>query len=313
MIRFSNVTKRYGAVTALGGISFEVPNNEIYGYIGPNGAGKTTSLKILTGLIRVFDGEVFIRGLDLRNNRREIQGMIGYVPQDVGFQEWRTVEHALVTFAELSGVRGAEQGRRIRAVLELLGVAEHRKRKIIHLSGGTVQKIRIAQALLHDPEVLILDEPLSGLDPSSRFEIKKILRALKEEGKTILLSSHILSDIEDVADTIGILNDGELLKEGTPGDLRAEYRVGTVLQLETDSSEETVGEIGSVPHIEKIDVVDDATVLIYVETGADLDEVSRVIQQTLLFVGRPLRGFFQVKPSLEDVYISLTGGNGNGR
>ena len=312
MICFQDVSKKYGAVDALSGITFEVPDGAIYGYIGPNGAGKTTSLKILTGLIRSFSGEVTVSGLGLRANRHEVQGKIGYVPQDVGFQEWRTVEHALETFAELSGVAMSDRRRRIDSVLDLMGVQEHRKRRIVHLSGGTVQKIRIAQALLHDPAILIFDEPLSGLDPSSRFDVKNLLRRLREEGKTVLLSSHILSDIEDVADRIGILNEGKLLKEGTPGELREEFRIGTVFELETDGSDIAAADLDGVAHIERVEFVDATTIRLHVETGIDADSVSGEILRALLSSGRPVRAFAQIRPSLEDVYISLTGGHRNG-
>ena len=312
MICFQDVSKKYGAVDALSGVTFEVPEGAIYGYIGPNGAGKTTSLKILTGLIRTFSGEVTVGGQNLRANRHQVQRMIGYVPQDVGFQEWRTVEHALETFAELSGVAMADRRRRIDAALDLMGVQEHKKRRIVHLSGGTIQKIRIAQALLHEPPLLIFDEPLSGLDPSSRFDVKNLLRRLREEGKTVLLSSHILSDIEDVADRIGILHEGKLLKEGAPSDLREEYRVGTAFELETDGSDIAAGDLDGVAHIKRLEFVDATTIRLHVETGADGDAVSAEILKALLAAGRPVRAFAQIRPSLEDVYMSLTGGNRNG-
>ncbi len=312
MISFQDVSKKYGAVDALTGVSFKVPEGAIYGYIGPNGAGKTTSLKILSGLIRTFSGEVSVGDMGLRDNRYRIQQMIGYVPQDVGFQEWRTVEHALETFAELSGVAKARRSDRIDTVLDLMGVLEHKKRRIVHLSGGTVQKIRITQALLHDPPILIFDEPLSGLDPGSRFDVKNMLRKLREEGKTILLSSHILSDVEDVADRIGILAEGRLIKEGAPGELREEYRIGTVLELETDGSDQAAADLDGVAHIERIEVVDAKTVRLHIETGVDGDGVSGEILKALLSSGRPVRSFSQVRPTLEDVYISLTGGQRNG-
>ncbi len=291
---------------ALKGVTLEVPRGEIFGYIGPNGAGKTTSLKILTGLITVFGGEAAVAGLPLKSARHEVQGMIGYVPQDAGFQEWRTVEHAFRTFAELSGVEPAIRNRRIDAVLERFSITEHRKRKIEHLSGGTVQKVRIAQALLHDPKVLILDEPLSGLDPSSRYDVKKTLRELKADGRTILLSSHILSDLEDVADRIGILHDGKVKDSGVMRDLRKKYQVGTVLEIETDSSARAKEALAGIHGITEI--TGEQSVRLHIENGIDIDAVSREIQLALLSANIHIRSFTRAVPSLEDVYLSLTTG-----
>ena len=291
---------------ALKGITLEVPKGEIFGYIGPNGAGKTTSLKILTGLITVFSGEAVIAGYSLKSAGREAQGMIGYVPQDVGFQEWRRVDHALKTFGELSGVAPGVIERRITSVLERLSIAEHRRHKIVHLSGGTVQKIRIAQALLHDPEVLILDEPLSGLDPSSRFDVKKILRELKSDGRTILLSSHILGDVEDVADRIGILNDGVLKTCGTMEELQSKYQVGAAIEIATDSNTAAQKALACIVGITGIEMINDSTMMIHLESSTDLDSVSREIQTVLFSENILLRSFSHSAPSLEDVYLSLT-------
>ena len=191
-------------------------------------------MKVLTGLIRVFSGDIFVDGSRLRENRQALGRMIGL-----------PFEHALETSAKLSGVGRPELNNRI----------------------GAVQRIRIAQAPLHDPEILVIDEPLSGLDPSSRFDVKNILRKLKAEGKTVLLSSHILSDIEDLADRIAIFHEGKLLKEGTSGGLQAEYRVGTVLRLETDSADRAVGDLERVERIEKIEVIDRVTIRLHIETA----------------------------------------------
>ncbi|MBN1686382.1 MAG: ABC transporter ATP-binding protein [Spirochaetales bacterium] len=309
MISFLHVSKRYGPIDALRGITFDVPPGEIYGYIGPNGAGKTTSLKILAGLITSFEGDVSIAGLSLKHSRMQAQALTGYVPQNAGFQEWRTVDHALNTFAKLSGVDAASREAKIEEVLHRFKLEEHRKRKIVHLSGGTIQKLRIAQALLHDPRVLILDEPLSGLDPASRFDVKKLLRELRDQGTTILLSSHILSDVEDVADRIGIIHNGELLKAGTIRDLRNEYRIGLVFEIETDSGEGTQRILKAMDGVERVHATGSDTVRVHLRTGVDLDAMSRQIQCALLEQQMTIRSFIHESPSLEEVYLSLTGGN----
>ncbi|MHA1356398.1 MAG: ABC transporter ATP-binding protein [Candidatus Heimdallarchaeota archaeon] len=170
IIEFSNVYKSYKDVKALLGVSFSIKKGEIFGYIGPNGAGKTTTLKILVGLLTDFTGEVKVEK-ELLANHQNLGARIGYMPQEVGFQEWRTVNEALVTFGLLSGMDKTDIEKRIPEVLELLGLSESQKRKIKHLSGGMQQKLKLAQALLHNPSILVLDEPLSGLDPTIQLVV----------------------------------------------------------------------------------------------------------------------------------------------
>lgn len=306
MIALRNVSKRYGTVDALRGITFEVTKGEIFGYIGPNGAGKTTSLKIVTGLIPNFGGDAEIGGRSLKSNRRGAQELIGYVPQDAGFQDWRRVDHALKTFGELSGVAPEMIDRRMTSVLDRLSIAEHRRRKIVHLSGGTIQKIRIAQALIHDPEVVILDEPLSGLDPSSRVDVKNILRELKDGGKTILLSSHILSDVEDVADRIGILYDGRLKAAGTLREFQKKYQVGNAVKIMTDTSDGAKAALAGIECIREFEAIDGQAAMVHLAANANLDAASREIQTALLAADICIRGFSYAEPNPEEVYLSLT-------
>ena len=207
-IEFKNVSKKYKELLALDDISFKIPKGEIFGYIGPNGAGKTTTIKILVGLVRKFKGNVLIYGRNISNNWKNLHNLIGYHPQEAGFQEWRTVDHVFKTFGRLSGLTSEQLEQRTQEILELINLSDVRYKKIVHLSGGMFQKLRLGQALLHEPQILVLDEPLSGLDPNMRFQFKKIIKKLGKSDITILFSSHILSDVQDVADKIGILNKG---------------------------------------------------------------------------------------------------------
>lgn len=166
-----NVSKRYRQVVALDNVSLSIEPGEIFGYIGPNGAGKTTTIRILVGLITDFQGQVTIAGQSRAAIRGRLQKILGYLPQEVGFQEWRTVEHALTTFGLLSGLSDSQLQRRIAEVLDLLYLTPVRRKTIAHLSGGMVQKLGLAQALLHNPPLLVLDEPLAGLDPASRHHV----------------------------------------------------------------------------------------------------------------------------------------------
>ena len=172
-------------------------------------------MKILIGLITDFQGEVLIGGYQMPKQKDEIHKLLGYLPQNVAFQEWRTVDHALKIFGKLSGLKDEELDAHIPEVLDLVSLTDVRHKKISQLSGGMTQKVGLAQALLHNPKLLVLDEPLGGLDPLSRHQLKNIVLELGRKGTTILFSSHILSDVQDVADRIGILSHGHLKQVGT--------------------------------------------------------------------------------------------------
>jgi ABC-2 type transport system ATP-binding protein len=180
------VSKTYKETVALDKISFDVMVGEIFGYIGPNGAGKTTTIKILVGLIKDFQGAYKLKN----NSPHQLYKELGYLPQGVSFQEWRTVDNVLKILGKLSGLENSFLEQQIENILFLLDLNEVRYRKVSRLSGGMIQKLGLAQALLNNPKFLVLDEPLSGLDPTSRYEVKKAIKKLRDEGTTIFFSSH---------------------------------------------------------------------------------------------------------------------------
>ena len=208
------MTKDFGNTRALSGVSFDLGKGEVFGYIGPNGAGKTTSIRILTGMARDFGGRVLIDGQDASRDWLRVQRLIGYMPQEAGFQGWRSARHALRTFGRLSGLRGTNLGDRMEAVLSTVGLSGDADRRIAHLSGGQVQRLRLAQALIHDPPILVLDEPLSGLDPAGRRSLRGIIANLAAEDRLVFFSSHILADIELLCDRIAIIDKGKLKYTG---------------------------------------------------------------------------------------------------
>jgi ABC-2 type transport system ATP-binding protein len=306
-IKFDHVSKRYksGNFLALDDISFDIKKGEIFGYVGPNGAGKTTTMKILVGLIRDNTGSIIIDGrpIDYGNFHQ----MLGYLPQDVGFQEWRTVEHALKTFGLLSGVNKSELDTRIDEVLAQVTLEGVRKKKIIYLSGGMKQKLLLAQALLHDPELLVFDEPMTGLDPMSRFHLKNIFKKLaREDGKTIFFSSHILSDVEDICDTLAMIDHGKIVKVGIPKELREEYRIQDIVEITYAEGNNVMKDVESLYFVEKALMMEDGRQLIYFKKGVqDIDTSIHKILLSLIEQGYNVRNFNLVKPSLEDVYLQL--------
>jgi ABC-2 type transport system ATP-binding protein len=213
LVELENVRKKYYAQTVLDGVSFDIREGEVFGYIGPNGAGKTTTLKILAGLLTKYDGTIRVGGTDIKQT--PAHKLIGFMPQSCGFQNWRTVDSALDSLGELSGVSDEDRRARIPRLLERFDLLGSRFKKVKELSGGMTQKLGLIQALLHEPRLLVLDEPLEGLDPPSRNLLKEVIRERRRAGTTVLFSSHILSDVEDVADRIGILHRGKLATSGS--------------------------------------------------------------------------------------------------
>ncbi len=311
-IEFKNIEKSYKDVQALNGITFDIQKGEIFGYIGPNGAGKTTTIKILVGLIRNFNGSIVIDGKPIEYGQHGFHRILGYLPQDVGFQEWRSVEHALNTFGKLSGLDSATIKDRIPNILELVTLEDVRKKKIHKLSGGMKQKLLLAQALLHDPEILVLDEPMTGLDPLSRFQLKKVfLRLSKDEGKTIFFSSHVLSDVEGVCNTLGVLNLGNIIKISNPKELREEFRLsmGDIVEVIYSNEAPMVRDIEGLEIVEKVEITEDRRHLIHFKSGGDLDEKISRLLAILVEQGCKVRNFNLVTPSLDDVYVQLIGGD----
>ena len=299
-----NVTKSFGSFRALNSISFGIKEGEIFGYIGPNGAGKTTTMKILVGLISDFQGEVSIGGYQVPKRKDEIHKLLGYLPQTVAFQEWRTVNHALKTLGKLSGLSDAEVEGRIPEILDLLGLADVRHKRISQLSGGMTQKVGLAQALLHEPKLLVLDEPLGGLDPLSRHQFKDIVLKLGQKGTTILFSSHILSDVQDVADRIGIINRGRIKQVGTLNELKSRLSSQKTVEVLLSYVSDKWQEFGAIKNVTAVEQPSPGRVLVKLETSADEDQVVNDIVQSIVKLGIRVRGITLLEPSLDEIYLN---------
>ncbi|MDD1770919.1 MAG: ABC transporter ATP-binding protein [Methanomassiliicoccales archaeon] len=304
VVSLSNVGKSYRNVVALRDVSFEVKRGEIFGYIGPNGAGKTTTIRIMVGLLGSYQGSVSINGITLNGNKEKINKMLGYLPQRASFQDWRTVDQALTTFGRLSGIPRGELDGRIKTTLDRLGILEYRNRKVTALSGGTLQKVGMAQAILHDPELLVLDEPVAGLDPESRFAFKGLFKELRKEGRTIFFSSHILSDVEDLADRIGVLSAGRLVYQGTVDELNEQVRTGkqVFLELSKDAGFERI--VGSLKGVVSYETLSPGHFLLHLEEAADVDEAIDGIIRQLVSQGLQIRAVYPKQPTLEQLYVN---------
>jgi ABC-2 type transport system ATP-binding protein len=308
IVAFEDVSKTYKDVQALSNVSFEIPRGSVFGYIGPNGAGKTTTIKILVGLIRDFDGDVYVDGRRISEGMSDIHRKLGYLPQEVGFQNWRTVGQMLTTFGRLSGLPKTGLEKRVGEVLELVALPDVQDRRIVHLSGGMQQKLRLAQSLLHDPELIILDEPMAGLDPASRHQVKLIIKRLSERGATVFFSSHILSDVQDIATLIGILNKGQLMRVGTPDELQSHFQVGNDIEIVVAEGSVMCSDFEDIPGVDYLESTSSKRQVLHLTSDADIDTVIAEVVRKLLSEGCRLRQLNLLKPSLEEVYLRYIGG-----
>jgi len=228
MVRAEDLVKRYGSVVAVDGLGFEVATGETFAIIGPNGAGKTTTLRLLLGLTRPDGGRIAIGPGGLEPHHPETRSGLGYVPQRVEFPAGRTVAEVLWFFAELRGLPRAT----VERALDRVGLASHAGRRARDLSGGYTQRLSLAQALLGEPSLLVLDEPTASLDPEATWEFRSLVEQLRHEGKTIVLCSHLLSEVERVADRVLILLDGRRAALESMSALRARQAESTRLAIE---------------------------------------------------------------------------------
>lgn len=302
-VKLQNVTKTYGSFRALDNVSLDIREGEVFGYIGPNGAGKTTTMKILVGLISAFQGEVTIGGYQAPKQKDEIHKLLGYLPQNVAFQEWRTINQALKTFGKLSGLSDAQVEERIPELLDLMGLSEFRHKKISQLSGGMTQKVGLAQALMHDPKLLVLDEPLGGLDPLSRHQLKETVQKIAHKGTTILFSSHILSDVEDVADRIGILHLGKIKQVGSLSELKSRFTTQKVVSIMLANANQPWQKLEAVEGVKSVEQVSPGRVFLTFQPDSDEEKDVNETVKAIAKLDIHIRSVFPVTPSLDEIYF----------
>lgn len=300
-----NLTKRYGTLVALNNLCLRIEEGESFGYIGPNGAGKTTTLKILATLLRPTCGEARVCGHVVGYESRKIRPLIGYVPDFFGAYEDMVVQEYLEFFASAYNITGDKRTRVVGDVLELTDLVGRRDALVDSLSRGMKQRLSIARVLLHDPRVLLLDEPASGLDPRARIEIRELLKELKRMGKTIVISSHILHELAELCTTVGILEQGELLFQGAIDQVLRQARVGTRLHVGVlDQHDRARQLLSGVPGVREV-VEQDGRLLVDLEEGVeDYSFVARV----LLDGGLKLRELRVEPVDLETAFMRLTKG-----
>ncbi len=254
VIKTLNLTKRYGSLVALANLNLEIQEGDCFGFIGPNGAGKTTTIKILATLLQPTWGEARVCDYVIGYQSRQVRPLIGYVPDYFGAYEDMVVQEYLDFFAAAYNINGPARRKIVNEVLELTDLGYKRNALVDGLSRGMKQRLSIARVLVHDPKVLLLDEPAGNLDPRARIEMRELLKELRRMGKTILISSHILPELADLCNTVGIIERGELIYSGSVADVVRRARGGMVLHVGVAENQsqaaELLGKCDGIEHVE---------------------------------------------------------------
>jgi ABC-2 type transport system ATP-binding protein len=307
MIDVQGLHKRYAGRAALRGVDFSVPPGEIFGFVGPNGAGKTTTIRILATLTAADAGSATIGGIPVGQDPHGVRELIGYMPDFFGVYDRLTSEEYLEFYAACHGVSRRRRRKVARDLLELVDLGDRSADQVDTLSRGMKQRLCLARALVHDPQVLLLDEPASGLDPRARVEMRELIRELRRMGKTIFVSSHILPELEELCTWIGFIDEGKMVAAGPMADVRNQVRSGRRLRIElVDSEAESLlaaekairGRLGVIG----VDFVDDGLQIAVEEQFADQDLLSDLIRQ-----GIGVRSFAPVTGDLAEAFLRLTG------
>jgi ABC-2 type transport system ATP-binding protein len=305
IIETINLTKRYGQLLAVSNLNLSIEAGDCYGFIGPNGAGKTTTIRILSTLLQPTWGEARICGHVIGYESRKIRPVIGYVPDSFGAYEDMVVQEYLEFFAAAYSITGKAREQVVHDVLELTDLAYKRDALVNGLSRGMQQRLSLARVLLHDPKVLLLDEPASGLDPRARIEIRELLKELKRMGKTILISSHILHELAELCNKIGIIERGELIFSGTVAEAVRRSRTGTILHVDvTTRMSEAATLLSRLRGVKEATQVDGH---IQVSLESEAEDVS-AIARALLDANIGIREIRPEPVNLETAFMRLTKG-----
>ena len=310
MIEVRHLTKRYGAHLAVDDLSFTVESGKIYGLLGPNGAGKSTTMNIITGCLAASEGEVIVNGHDIFEEPVAAKKCVGYLPEIPPVYTDMTVSEYLRFIAEAKDVPAKERKAQLEEILESIGLADVRGRLINNLSKGYRQRVGIAQALVGNPEIVILDEPTVGLDPKQIIEIRDLIRMLGQK-HTVILSSHILSEVSAVCDSVMIIAHGRLVANGTPEELTRLFAGDQEIHMELKGNEDAVrGALGALENAAAADIASENGVTratLRPENGADIREaVFRACAKANL----PILEMHTERASLEEIFLELTQGDG---
>lgn len=310
MISVENLTKRYGDRSAVTDVTFTVKKGEVLGFLGPNGAGKSTTMRMITGYLAPSAGRVTVGGFDMGKDPLKAKSLIGYLPEVVPLYPEMTVRDYLKFIAALKGIPGKEHKARIDAMIERCWLTQYRDRLIAHLSKGYRQRVGLAQALIHNPPVLIMDEPTSGLDPKQIIETRDLVRGLAGE-HTVVLSTHILPEVQNLCNRVLIINQGRVVAEDTPDRLEASLRGSQSIRLELAGPEPAIsGVLGQVPGVISVRInpkgAEFPGVLVADVDTKPEDEIRAAVAAAVVGSGFKLYEMHAARLSLEEIFLKLT-------
>jgi ABC-2 type transport system ATP-binding protein len=307
IVETHGLVKRYDKTVAVAGLDLAVEPGEIFGLVGPNGAGKTTTLRMLATLLRPSAGTAEIDGWSIGRNPDEVRRVLGFMPDVFGVYDDMKVWEYLDFFARCYGLPAAARRRMIADLLELVDLADRRDDYVQTLSRGMEQRLCLAHALVHDPKVLLLDEPASGLDPRARVELRELLRELRSLGKTILISSHILPELEELCTSLAIVDRGQVLAQGRVSDIERRLRFGAVLRvrllLDGEALEAARGRFAADPDVASAAILEDGTI----ELGFRGDDAASArLLASSVAAGLPIVSFARAASDLEELFLQVT-------
>ncbi|MHC4475859.1 MAG: ABC transporter ATP-binding protein [Planctomycetota bacterium] len=305
MIETKGLTKYYGNLGALVDLSLTINAGDIFGFIGPNGAGKTTTMRILATLLEPTRGTALIDGLDVTKRGKRVRRRVGYMPDFMGVYDDLKVFEYLEFFAAAFGIERRKRKSIVEGVLELTDLKSKRAAAVDSLSRGMQQRLGVARVLIHDPKVLILDEPASGLDPRARIEIRELLRELRRMGKTIMISSHILSELEEICDHVGIIEHGRLVFSGTMEEIRPRLGIKSKVRVKVMGKQgKAVELLSALPQVQQVQTLGD-----YISvTFRDGETGDGIIARTLVNGGIDVICLEAERLKLDDAFLQLTKG-----
>lgn len=312
IIETKDLHKTFGKFEALRGVSLQVPTGSIYGFVGPNGAGKTTTMRILTTLTRPTKGEAWVAGHPVMEDRRAVRRAIGYMPDEFGVYEDLRAWEYLDFFAACYDIPESARKTLVNDLLELVDLSHRREDMVDKLSRGMKQRLSLARTLAHDPQVLILDEPASGLDPRARVEIRELLGELSKMGKTIFFSSHILADVEDICSHIGIIEAGQMVMEGSIEDLKAQLMETreVIVTVKDDAAAEQVKSLAiGFQDVVNVEIIapKNGRSRVRIDFGGDDDGIA-ALNKALYSADIAIMGIQEEQKDLESMFMRVTKG-----
>jgi len=308
------LVKRYPGTLAVAGLDLEVAEGEIFGLVGPNGAGKTTTLRILATLLAATSGQAEVAGIDVRRNPDAARRVLGFMPDVFGVYDDMKVWEYLDFFARCYGIPGAKRRSMIRDLLDLVDLGDKRDAYVQGLSRGMQQRLCLAHTLVHDPQVLLLDEPASGLDPRARVELRELLRELRSLGKTIVISSHILPELEELCTSVAIVDHGQVLAHGKVSDIERRLRYGAVLRVRVLGDGEAIetarAHFAADARVASVAILGDAEI----EIGfrGDDDGAAQLLAAAIV-AGIRVASFSRAASDLEELFLQVTSAGSPGR